>query len=263
MAKKIRIGFIGAGKMAEALIIAIIRAKLNYKIIASDKNEERLDYIKKETGIKVSLDNSEIIGSDIIIIAVKPQVVDGVLEELKDCDKLVVSIAAGITLKRLESKLANARVIRVMPNTPCLVGEMAAGYSLGNKVTQEDAKVIERILNSAGIAYKLDERLLDAVTALSGSGPAFIAYIIDIMIEAAVKEGLTKEVATSLALQTCKGSAMLMLEKKLLPTQLIEMVSSPNGTTVRGLEAMKDPKLKEIIGSTIAAAAKRSRELGK
>ena len=264
----LRIGFIGAGKMAEALIKAVIDSKITHSknIYASDKNKERLEYIKKETKINVFNDNKKIINnSDIVFLAVKPQNMDEVLDEIKDIVKnqLIVSIAAGITLKRLESKLKNRRIIRVMPNTPCLVGEMAAGFSLGKNCNDKDAKIIEEILNSAGKAFLIKEELLDAVTGLSGSGPAFIAYLLEGMIEGGVKSGLNRDIATELALQTAKGTAKLLQETGMTTQELIKAVSSPGGTTIAGREILESSDVKEILIKTIEKAAKRSKELGK
>ena len=258
-----KIGFIGAGKMAEALIKSIISAEITGKnsIYASDISKERLSYIEQETGINTAA-NKEILDSDMIILAVKPQNMVEVLEELQDLNnKLTVTIAAGIKISLIEKY--NARVIRVMPNTPCLVGEMAAAYSLGKNITKEDEEIVNKILNSAGKAFKVKEESLDAVTALSGSGPAFIAYLIKSMAEAAEKQGLDKDTALKLAEQTCLGTAKLLIEKNLGPEELIKIVSSPGGTTIAGREVLEKSDIKDIINKTIEAAAKRSKELGK
>lgn len=258
-----KIGFIGAGKMAEALVKTILNNKITDNIVTSDIDNNRLSYIKKELNIKTTNSNKEVLEADIIFLAVKPQVIDSVLDEIKETNKLVVSIAAGITLGYLESKLKKARVVRVMPNTPCLVGEMAAGFSLGKKVEDEDVKIIEEILNSAGKAYLLEEELLDAVTALSGSGPAFIAYLLEGLIEAGIKEGLGKDIATELALQTCKGTAKLLQETGMTPKELIGMVSSPGGTTMEGMKVLKKSDITNTLNKTIEAATRRSKELGR
>ena len=264
----LKIGFIGAGKMAEALIKAVINSRItdNKNIYASDKNKERLDCIKKETKIHIFNDNKKIIdNSDIVFLAVKPQNMDEVLDEIKNIvtNQLIVSIAAGITLKKLELKLKNKRIVRVMPNTPCLVGEMAAGFSLGKNCNDKDAKIIEEILSSAGKAFLLKEELLDAVTGLSGSGPAFIAYLLEGMIEGGVKSGLNKDIATELALQTAKGTAKLLQETGMTAQELIKTVSSPGGTTIAGREILEKSDVKEILIKTIEKATKRSKELGK
>jgi pyrroline-5-carboxylate reductase len=257
------IGFIGAGKMAEALIKAIQKSKLSKNIIASDKNDSRLTKLSKELNIKTTKNNRDLLNSDIIFLAVKPQNIGEVLDEIADTNKLVVSIAAGITIKQLESKLKNARIVRVMPNTPRLVNEMAAGFAVGKKVKDKDLLIIEKILNSAGKAYLLNESNLDAVTALSGSGPAFVSYLIQAMIEAGHKQGLSKEISSELTLQTFKGTAALLQQTGISPKELIDMVSSPNGTTVAGRKVLESSIIKEKIDKTILEAKKRSQELGR
>ena len=259
-----KIGFIGSGNMAFALIKAINKAKLASSIIASDKNKERLDFVKEQAKVSVTDDNKEVERkSDIIFIAVKPQVIDIVLDELKDTNKLIISIAAGIPLKRLESKLKKARVVRVMPNTPCLVGEMAAGFAIGKRCKDNDIKIVEELLNSAGKAFYLKENLLDAVTGLSGSGPAFVARLVEAFIEAGQKQGLSKDISTELSIQTFKGTAKLLQESGMTPEELVNIVSSPGGTTVAGREILEKSDYKDIIIKTIEKAAKRSKELGK
>jgi len=250
--------------MAFALIKAIDKAKLAKAITASDVNKERLDFVKKELKINVTKDNQEVIkNSDIIFIAVKPQVIDSVLEELKDTSKLIISIAAGVKLKKLESKLKKARVVRVMPNTPCLVGEMAAGFAMGKGCKDNDIKIVEELLNSAGKAFYLKEELLDAVTGLSGSGPAFVARLIEAFIEAGKKQGLNEDIAAELTLQTFKGTAKLLQESGMSADELVKIVSSPGGTTVAGRDILEKSDYKNIIIKTIKKATERSKELGK
>lgn len=258
------IGFIGAGNMAFALAKAVKKAKLAKSIIASDVNEERLDFIKKELGINVTKDNRKVVKvSDIIFLAVKPQVISDVLDDIKDTDKLVISIAAGVRLKALEEKLKKAKVVRVMPNTPCLVGEMAAGFAVGKKVTDKEIKTVEEILNSAGKAFYLKEDMLDAVTGLSGSGPAFVARLIEGFIEGGIKSGLNRDIASELALQTFLGTSKLLIESGMSPDELVRMVSSPGGTTVAGREVLENSDVKDILVRTVKRAAERSKELSK
>jgi len=264
----VKIGFIGAGKMAEAMIKVILKNKIanSANLIASDVNENRLEYIKKETKIKITKNNKDVIkNSDVVFLAVKPQNIEEVLDEIKNIVKkqLIVSIVAGINLNYLESKLKGKKIIRVIPNTPCLVGEMAAGFSLGKNVKDEDVKIVAEILNSAGKALILKEEMLDGVTALSGSGPAFIAYLLDALIEGAIKQGLSKETARELAFQTALGTGKLLKEYGLTPKELINIVSSPGGTTVAGMEILKKSDVKDVLIKTIEAATKRSKELGK
>ena len=261
---KYKIGFIGAGNMAFALAKAIKNANLAKSIIASDVNKERTDFIKKELKINVTQNNREVVdGSDIIFIAVKPQVIDPVLDGIKDIDKLVVSIAAGVKISRIEGKLKKARIVRVMPNTPCLVGEMAAGFAVSNKVTSGEVKIVEEILSAAGKAFYLKEDKLDAVTGLSGSGPAFVARLIEAFIEAGQKEGLSKDIATELSIQTFLGTAKLLRDSGMSPDELVKLVSSPNGTTVAGREILEKSDYKDIIKKTVERATQRSKELGK
>lgn len=259
----VKVGFIGAGNMALALIKAIKKANLADSIYASDIKQYRLKLVEDEN-VNVTPYNKVVVNeSDVIFLAVKPQQIDKLLEEIKDTNKLIISIAAGITLKHLETKLKNARVIRVMPNTPCLVGEMAAGFALGSKVKDEDVKIVEELLNSAGKAFLLKESMLDAVTGLSGSGPAFIAYLIQCLIEAGVEQGLSKDIATELAERTALGTAKLLIEKGLSPKELIKMVASPGGTTIVGLEVLMKSDVRNILIETIEKATKKSKELGK
>lgn len=262
---KYRIGFIGAGNMAFALIKAIKKAKLAKSIIASDVNKERLDFVKKQAKVDVTNDNNKVVRkSDIIFLAVKPQVIDNVLDGLNNVgDKLIISIAAGVKLKKLESKLKKAKVVRVMPNTPCLVGEMAAGFSIGKNVKDKDLKIIEDILSSAGKAFYLKESMMDAVTGLSGSGPAFVAKLIEGFVEGGMKSGLNKDVATELALQTFLGTAKLLQESGMSTDELINMVSSPGGTTVAGRQVLESSDVKDVLIKTVREAAERSRELSK
>jgi len=261
---KYKIGFIGAGNMAFALAKAIKKANLVKSLIASDVNDEKLEYVKKELEINVTKNNQEVVDkSDIIVLAVKPQVIDKVLDEINVNDKLVISIAAGVKLSKLESKLKNARVVRVMPNTPCLVGEMAAGFAVGKRCKDNDIKIVEEILNSAGRAFYLKENMLDGVTGLSGSGPAFVARLIEAMVEGGIKSGLSKDVATELTLQTFLGTAKLLQESGMSTEELVKIVSSPNGTTVAGMEVLEKSDVKDVLIKTVKKATERSKELSK
>jgi len=264
-----RIGFIGAGKMAEALLKAIIDGNIfkNSNITASDHNNERLNYIKNSLKIETTDNNKELVkNSDVIVLSVKPQNMEEVLNEIKDntANKhLIISIAAGIKISYIQNILGNKRIIRVMPNAPCLVGEMAAGFSPAKQAKDTDIELVKKILNSAGKAFEVNEKMLDAVTALSGSGPAFLAYILEGLIEAGIKQGLSKEIASKLAVQTMKGTGKLLQELNLETKELIDIVSSPGGTTIAGRKVLESSDIKEILIKTIEAATKRSKELGK
>ena len=261
----LKVGFIGAGKMGEALIRSMLGIEdLQISLLASDVSAERRKLMSKLERVEATESNRRVADeSDVVFVAVKPQNIDEVLDEIRDTDRLVISIAAGIPLRRLEAKLTKARVIRVMPNTPCLVGEMAGGFALGTRATEADAEMLTTLLKNAGRIFRLDEKHLDAVTALSGSGPAFIAYIIEAMADGAVKQGLRKDVAEQLAVQTVLGTGKLLRDMKLSPQELISIVSSPGGTTVAGRQVLENSDVEDIIVKTIARATERGRELGR
>ena len=201
--------------------------------------------------------------AEVVFLAVKPQDIQTVLEAIRDTDRLVISIAAGVPIGRLEGTLTRARVVRVMPNTPCLVGAMAAGYAFGAKIKPQDREVVKQLLGAAGYAAEVEEELLDAVTGLSGSGPAFVARLIEAFIEAGRGLGLEAEVARDLSLQTFLGTAKLLAETGMEPQTLVDMVSSPKGTTVAGRQVLEASDYRGMIEKTIQAATERSKELGR
>ncbi len=267
---KEKIGFIGGGKMGEAMMKGLIKAKLSSSdnIIVSDVDDKRCNAIEEETGIKTTRDNKDIIAnSDVIILAVKPNIMGTILEELKNditSEHLIVSIAAGIPLNFMESSLnEGCRAIRVMPNTPCLVEETAAGYALGKNATQDDGELVGRILNAVGRSYLLEEKYLDAVTGLSGSGPAFIYMVIEALADGGVKMGLPRDISTELAAQTAYGAAKMVLESDLHIGELKDSVTSPGGTTIEGLHALEKGSLSNTMINAVEAATKKSKRLGK
>ncbi len=267
---KERIGFIGGGKMAEALAKGIINASLSSvdKIIASDVDKKRCQILEKDTGIKTTQENKKItFESDIIILAVKPNIIGGILKELKNDitpKHLVVSIAAGIPLDFIESALnKGCRVVRVMPNTPCLVGETAAGYALGKAATRNDGKLVGEILNAVGKSYLLEEKHLDAVTGLSGSGPAFVYTVIEALSDGGVKMGLPRDISTKLAAQTVLGSAKMVLESGMHTGELRDFVTSPGGTTIAGLHALEKGSIRNALIDAVETATKKSKKLGR
>jgi len=261
------ISFIGTGKMATALIRSIYKNELYYEIIASDHKEENLKKIKsKYNKIKTTLNNKEAArNADIVFICVKPQVINEVLNEIKDeiKNQLIVSIAAGIKLKNIEKILKDKRIIRVMPNVNCLVGEMAAVFSKGKNATKEDINEVSKILNASGISFLVKEEQIDAFSVISGAGPAFFAYFIKGIAEAGIKKGLKKEIAYQLAAKTALGTGKLLLELKLTPNDLTEMVASKKGVTVEGLKILDKNKVNKTLEEMFNAAYKRSKELGK
>jgi pyrroline-5-carboxylate reductase len=265
----VKIGFIGSGNMAQSLIKAILDKGIsdNYGIISSDPDIEKLKAVKKDLDIKVTEDNLEVVkNSNIIILAVKPQEIDKVLNEIKASitnDKIILSIAAGVKISQIETVIGKKKIVRVMPNAPCQVGEMAAGFTPNSNLTEQEISTIEIILGSAGKAFRLKEDLLDAVTGLSGSGPAFVARIIEGFTEAGIDNGLSEEIAYQLTLQTFLGAAKLLMDKKMSPSELIKIVSSPKGTTIAGREILDKSEIKLIIKKTIKTATDRSKELGR
>ena len=266
---KEKIGFIGGGKMGEALINGILRAGLSSsdKIMVSDVDKKRLQILEKEAGIKTTQDNKKITSdSDIIILAVKPNMMGNILDELNSeitSKHLIISIAAGIPLSFMESSLnEGCRVVRVMPNTPCLVGETAAGYALGKNATQADGKLVGQLLDAVGKSFLLEEKHLDAVTGLSGSGPAFIYVVIEALADGGVKMGLPRDVANTLAAQTAFGAAKMVLESDTDIGQLRDSVASPGGTTIEGLHALEKGGLTNVLIDAVEAATKKSKSLG-
>jgi pyrroline-5-carboxylate reductase len=258
------IGFIGAGNMAYALVQAIIEQESTLQVNVFDIRPERMDLFAGDfSRIKLKKGNRDLASdSELIFIAVKPQEVDMVLKEIVETKKLLVSIAAGITIKHIESLLPHARVFRVMPNAPCLVGEMAAGFAAGSRCTSGDVELVQRLLSHAGLAVRVKEEQLDAVTGLSGSGPAFIAYLAAAFAEAGTRLGLSEKTAWALTMGTIRGTSILLEKSGMSPRELINMVSSPNGTTVAGREVLENSDCIEVIRKTVAAAAARSKELG-
>lgn len=210
-----------------------------------------------------SEDNAQVAAeADLVFLAVKPQVLDKVYPDIVSTTGLVVSIAAGVRIASIEAALARARVVRVMPNTPGLVGEMAAGYAGGSRATAEDTALVGRLLSAAGTAVEVPEEQLDAVTGVAGSGPAFVARLIEAFTEAGVGHGLDRETAYELVLATFRGTAQLLKQTGMSPQGLVDMVSSPNGTTVAGRAVLESSNIKTIIRETVDSTVSRAKELG-
>lgn len=235
------------------------------QIFVCDLRKERIALFERELPRVRALSNPEQVAeaAEVIFVAVKPQDIQPVLEAIRDTDRLVISIAAGVPIRRLEGTLIRARVVRVMPNTPCLVGAMAAAYAFGSRIQPQDRDVVKQLLGAAGYAAEVVEGQLDAVTGLSGSGPAFVARLIEAFIEAGRGLGLDEEVARDLSVQTFLGTAKLLAETGMEPQTLVDMVSSPKGTTVAGRQVLESSGFAGVIERTIQAAAERSKELGR
>ncbi len=264
-----RIGMIGAGQMATALGQGFLRAGLvaAENLIASDPSEEARQRFGQATGARTTADNCEVAAQcDVVFLAVKPQQMSAVAVGLRGKitpEKLVVSIAAGIRLASLADWLGqDVRAVRVMPNTPCLVGQGACAYSLGGQATAADGQLVEQLLGAVGPVCQVDEKLLDAVTGLSGSGPAFVYVVIEALSDGGVRMGLPRTVATALAAQTVRGAAAMVATTKEHPAVLKDRVASPGGTTIAGLQALEAGGLRAALIAAVESATRRSVELG-
>jgi pyrroline-5-carboxylate reductase len=263
-----RIGFLGAGQMATALAQGLVKAGLvsPERLAASDPAEDARQRFSQATGGKTTASNLEVVAqSDVIVLAVKPQQAPAILAELAGqvpSSKLVVSIVTGIRLAALSDGLrGDVRVVRVMPNTPCLVGQGACGYCLGSRARAADGKLVGELLSAVGTAYEVDEKLLDAVTGLSGSGPAFIYVLIEALSDGGVRMGLPRAVATALAAQTVRGAAEMVLRTGEHPAVLKDRVASPGGTTIAGLQALEQGGARAACMAAVEAATRRATEL--
>ncbi len=264
------IGFVGAGNMAEALIRGLVRGKHvePSNIIASAPRRERLDELADAYGIKVTPDNGELAERcSVVVLSVKPQILDKVLREIGDRLKpgtLLISIAAGVDTATIEQAVSDGvRVVRAMPNTPALVGAAATAVSPGSRATADDLATARALFDAVGISIELDESHLDAVTGLSGSGPAYIFLILEALADAGVKVGLARRNAQRLAAQTVMGSAKLLLETDEHPGKLKDMVTSPGGTAIAGLHTLEEGGLRTTLINAVETATKRARELGR
>ncbi len=266
------IGFIGGGQMAEAMIKGIISSGLYKadKILVTEPQQERCDFMTETYGVQGFADSEPIWTScQTVILAVKPQIMEVVLSTSRlfvAPEHLIISIAAGLPLSFFEEGFGrnkDCKIIRVMPNTPALVLEGASGFSGNKNVTKADLLLCEQILGKIGKAVILDESALDAVTGLSGSGPAYVFTFADALIDAGIKVGLPRATAETLALQTLLGSVKLLIETKKHPAELRAMVTSPGGTAIAGQHVLESKAFKGIVMDAVEAATNRSKEFGK
>ncbi|CAG0977480.1 pyrroline-5-carboxylate reductase [Methanosarcinales archaeon] len=264
-----KIGFIGTGKMGEALIKGILHARLvpPGNIYASDMDLVKLKALETDLAINTCKDICDaVVNSDILIIAVKPQIVPAVINEIKSSinNQLIISIAAGVTIDTYEKNLPRGtKVVRVMPNIAATVKEAASAISPGSAVSKEDMAVAGNIFGAIGKTVTVQENLMDAVTGLSGSGPAYIFMIIEALADGGVHEGLDRNTAKLLAAQTVLGSAKMVLDGGSHTGELKDMVTSPGGTTIRGLRVMEEQGVRIAMMNAVIAACERSKELGK
>ncbi len=264
------IAFLGAGQMAEAFIRGLVGAELiaPSEIWVSDVREGRAPHLNELLGVQPASSNAEAIShAEIVFVSVKPQDVPVLLQEVGaeiHAEQLVISIAAGVTLRALERRLPHhPPVVRVMPNTPVLVQAGMAVLAPGSRVTDEHEAVALRIFNAVGRAIVLPEKHLDAVTALSGSGPAYLAIVAEALSDAGVRVGLPREVAHLLAAQTMLGTGRMLADTGMHPALLKESVASPGGTSIAGVHAMERGGIRALLMDAIVAATERSAELGR
>jgi pyrroline-5-carboxylate reductase len=263
------IGFLGGGNMAAALVKGILHAQVvgPERVLVSDVKPDRLAQLQRAHGIRTTADNHELVRScDVVVLAVKPQVFDKVLDvvgkDFRDT-QLLISVAAGVPVSAIEARLPpNARVVRSMPNTPATVDAGATAIAAGTHATEADLEVARGLFSAVGRVVTLEEGLLDAVTGLSGSGPAYVMLMIEALADGGVKVGLHRDTALLLAAQTVFGSAKLLLETGEHPGRLKDMVTSPGGTAIAGLHTLESGGLRRTLIDAVEAATKRAGELG-
>jgi len=266
-----KVGFIGGGKMAEAILKGGLRAGIfrSEKVLVSTPGEERRAYLERTYGVRVLFDNPEAVRrSEVVILAVKPAVLPGVLEEIREAvrgaNPLLISVAAGVPLARMTDILGEeTRLVRVMPNTPALVLSGVSVLCKGGGASEEDLEVAERFFSALGETFRLPEELFDAVTGLSGSGPAYVFAFVEALVDGGVLVGLPREIAERLAVSTVLGAARLMKETGGDPYRLKAMVTSPGGTTIAGLKALAERGFHGAVMEAVARATSRSRELSR
>jgi len=264
------IGFVGGGNMAEALIRGLVRGGhvAAERVTASGPRPERMQELREAYGVRTTVDNREVARqAQILVLSVKPQILDRVLLEVADAvqpNALIISLAAGVSTTAIERRLpSGARVIRSMPNTPALVGAGATAIAAGSHAESGDLDLARFVFDAVGLTVVLEESQLDAVTGLSGSGPAYIFLILEALADAGVKVGLSRRTAQKLAAQTVMGSAKMLLDTDGHPGQLKDMVTSPGGTAIAGLHTLEQGGLRTTLINAVEAATLRSRELGR
>lgn len=263
-----QIGFIGTGNMAEAMIRGLLRGSVFAadEVVASAPREERVRELGETYGIRATTSNRDAAAARIVVLSVKPQILGKVLDEIAetlDRDALIISIAAGVPVAAIQARLAaGMRVVRAMPNTPALVDAAATAVARGEHARESDLAEAKRIFDAIGITVIVDEAQLDAITGLSGSGPAYVFLILEALSDAGVKVGLSRRTAQLLAAQTLLGSAKLLLETNEHPGRLKDMVTSPGGTAITGLHTLEHGGVRTTLINAVEAATRRSRELG-
>jgi pyrroline-5-carboxylate reductase len=259
---------LGAGKIGESLIAGLLRSKWREpaEIVATGRREDRVRELAERYGIDTTLSNAEaVVGAALVVIAVKPQDFDALLGEVSPAiatEQTVLSVAAAIPTSSIEQRVAQGvPVVRAMPNAPATVHEGIAGICAGAHAADEHLGLAEDVLSHLGSVVRVPERYMDAVTAVSGSGPAYFALLAEAMIEAGILLGLSREISTQLVVQTMLGTAKLLRDERMHPVELREMVTSPGGTTIRAIRELERSGVRAAFLNAIQAAMERSREL--
>ncbi|AFY38404.1 pyrroline-5-carboxylate reductase [[Leptolyngbya] sp. PCC 7376] len=266
----VKFGMIGGGVMGEALLSRLLKQGLYAPsdVVVSDPVAARREYLQQEYGIAVTANNADAaIASDVLMLAIKPQIFEKVATELQSKElmerPLVLSILAGVTLEKLQTGFVGYPVVRVMPNTPAIVGQGMTAIAPSDLVSPEQVELAKQIFTAVGQVVEVPEYLMDAVTGLSGSGPAFVALMIEALADGGVASGLPRQIAQQLALQTVKGTAELLQDSGLHPAQLKDRVTSPGGTTITGVATLEANGFRSAVIEAVKAAKQRSEELGK
>ncbi|MBW4637856.1 MAG: pyrroline-5-carboxylate reductase [Gloeocapsa sp. UFS-A4-WI-NPMV-4B04] len=267
----VKFGIIGGGVMGEALLSRLIAQEIYQaaEVVVSEKSEQRQSFLKQQYGVEVTADNQFVaLNAPVLLLAVKPQAFAEIAQELvpmrttaRESPPLIISILAGVTLQQLESAFP-IPVVRAMPNTPATVGAGITAISLGSYAQNIHAETAKQLFSAVGEVVEVPETLMDAVTGLSGSGPAYVALMVEALSDGGVAAGLPRAIATQLALQTIRGTVQLLQETKIHPAELKDRVTSPGGTTIAGVTALEDGGFRAALIKAVAAAAKRSQELG-
>ena len=266
----IRLGIIGGGVMAEAIISRLLNNKLyrSHEVLVSDPNQQRREFLKQTYRVHITENNQIVVDSgEVLLLSIKPQVLDKVLASLNVVERpqpypLIISILAGVPLLRLETGFPKYPVLRVMPNAPATVGAGMTAISPGQEVKQNHLALATTLFEAVGQVVQVPESLMDAVTGLSGSGPAFVAMMIEALADGGVSAGLPREIAIQLALQTILGTVQLLQDTELHPAQLKDKVTSPGGTTIAGVAQLEKAGFRSAIIEAIQAAYQRSQQLG-
>ena len=263
-----KIGFIGAGNMATAILGGMLKKNLceSGEIMVSRRQEEPLKLIQEKYGVEITTDNTEVVRwAQVLFLAVKPQMLSGVIQEIRPFlkkEQLIISVAAGKTISWLEQELGSfCRLIRSMPNTPALVGEGCTAFCGNALVTEEDEELTRKIFDCCGACYQVPESLMDTVGALSGSSPAYVFMFMEAMADAAVAGGMPRQLAYRMAGQAVLGSAKLMLETEEHPGVLKDMVCSPAGTTICGVKVLEEKGMKAAVFGALEACIERSKKI--